>query len=433
MPVVVSGDSGLGLPSSFQRTLIDGMKAVDSADDATLDSDPATGRISVRYDLTAKLAFLFEGDSLSVDANGHATGFADRIRFVDSQTGDVSMAARFRAGISLSHLFTEAKRDNGAAEPHNYPGFYGILFPSPVEQVTYKGGALDDIIEGSEFDDLLRGGQGDDIFYVSFGNDTIKGGLGKDDVIDASAVQSQTGVSVDLAAGSLSGIGSLLIIAAAVDGVEHVNGTSRADVLRGDNGTNRIDGGKGADRIFGGGGSDTLIGGGNSDLLDGGNGGDLLRGGAGNDTLKGKAGADTLIGGNGKDVLNGGFGFDVLRGGAGQDDLRGGAGSDTLVGGGGNDVLSEGDGAGRLLGGAGADVFVFDKGDSGTTSTAMDVVADFEVGVDTLRLQGVNSADVSVSVQAGDTVVSYTNSSGETQFIRVENTTLTIGDIDGLL
>jgi Ca2+-binding RTX toxin-like protein len=85
------------------------------------------------------------------------------------------------------------------------------------------------------------------------------------------------------------------------------------------------------------------------------------------------------------------------------------------------------------LGGAGADVFVFDKGDNGTTSTAMDVVADFEVGVDTLRLQGVNSADVSVSVQAGDTVVSYTNSSGETQFIRVENTTLTIGDIDGLL
>ena len=76
----------------------------------------------------------------------------------------------------------------------------------------------------------------------------------------------------------------------------------------------------------------------------------------------------------------------IADGGAGDDMLIGGTGSDVLNGGDGDDTLVSGLGATVLTGGAGSDLFVFGAG------TGMDIVRDFEVGVDRLRWAGRDGA-----------------------------------------
>ncbi|MGG6267981.1 choice-of-anchor I family protein [Leptolyngbya sp. AN03gr2] len=73
------------------------------------------------------------------------------------------------------------------------------------------------------------------------------------------------------------------------------------------------------------------------------------------------------------DIINGLGGNDTLYGLSGDDILRGGNGDDTLFGGIGND---------RLVGGAGRDTFVIRRQDG------LDVIEDFEVGVDRIGLAG---------------------------------------------
>jgi VCBS repeat-containing protein len=85
----------------------------------------------------------------------------------------------------------------------------------------------------------------------------------------------------------------------------------------------------------------------------------------GSDELFGNGGSDHLFGENGEDTLDGGNGIDFLDGGNGKDVLIGGRGSDVMTGGEGNDV------------------FVFNKDSLGTD---VDVITDFKVGNDMLRL-----------------------------------------------
>jgi hypothetical protein len=92
--------------------------------------------------------------------------------------------------------------------------------------------------------------------------------------------------------------------------------------------------------------------------------------------------------------LTGTAGHDLLVGGEGNDVLTGLAGNDTLIGGGGRDVLTGGDGA---------DLFVLDA-PGGQTLSIADLVTDFQVGTDHLRLPGgISFADVTVSQGDGST------------------------------
>lgn len=93
-----------------------------------------------------------------------------------------------------------------------------------------------------------------------------------------------------------------------------IEGTSRADVLRGDVGDDLLLGGKRADQLFGGGGADRLLGESGNDRLSGGKGNDTLLGGAGRDTLSGDRGHDVLRGDGGADifVFKGSFGRDRI-------------------------------------------------------------------------------------------------------------------------
>ena len=102
--------------------------------------------------------------------------------------------------------------------------------------------------------------------------------------------------------------------------------------------------------------------------------------------MNGNGGNDTMHGDNGNDAMRGGSGDDTMYGNDGRDNLLADSGNDTLSGGAGNDKLTGGTGDDLLIGGAGADAFLFASGD-GT-----DTIQDFEVGVDTMTIDGVDLA-----------------------------------------
>ena len=129
---------------------------------------------------------------------------------------------------------------------------------------------------------------------------------------------------------------------------------------------------------------------GGPDTLTAGRGNDVARGGAGPDRIYGEEGDDRLLGQGQADLLWGGYGNDELLGGGRADRLTGGPGTDILAGGPGNDVLS---------GGQGADFFDFGPGEG------RDVITDFRVGVDQIRIQAPavqRADDIVLGVQEGD-------------------------------
>ncbi|MEM1281819.1 MAG: hypothetical protein AAGG53_17815, partial [Cyanobacteria bacterium P01_H01_bin.152] len=79
--------------------------------------------------------------------------------------------------------------------------------------------------------------------------------------------------------------------------------------------------------------------------------------------------------------------------------LIGTDGDDILTGGANDDVLDGGLGSDTYTGGAGADEFVFGLGQG------IDVITDFEVGIDTIVLGGVTSAGVRLLESNENTLV----------------------------
>ncbi len=139
-----------------------------------------------------------------------------------------------------------------------------------------------------------------------------------------------------------------------------LTGNDDATSARVTDGDNVMNGTPGNDAITGSAGIDIITAGAGNDRVEGGGGDDILLGRTGNDDLDGQAGGDLIIGGDGDDHLKGASGQDILRGGADDDLLEGGAGDDIL------------------FGDAGADSFVFNGG--------TDVIADYEQGLDDIRL-----------------------------------------------
>jgi len=244
------------------------------------------------------------------------------------------------------------------------------------------GGLGNDRISGNEANKRLEGGAGNDTLIGGAGNDTLIGGTGND--------------SMDGGAGD-----------------DYMEGGAGNDVMNGMEGNDTMFGGAGNDVVYGGPGNDYMDGGDGNDYMDGGDGNDYLFGGPGNDTLHGMGGNDTLDGGPGNDYLYGGTGNDILYGGAGNDTLYGGPGNDTLYGGVGNDYLygEDGDdvlyggpgddflyggkGANIMYGGSGRDTFVFTEID-----TAIDIIGDFEIGIDKLDFTKVMTAGDSIQWKA---------------------------------
>lgn len=163
---------------------------------------------------------------------------------------------------------------------------------------------------------------------------------------------------------------------------DDLTGTVGNDVIRGRSGDDKLKGLSGDDRLIGNGGNDRLIGGSGNDNLRGGGGDDRLRGGSGNDSLNGNGGGDRLNGQAGDDLLNGGNGDDRLNGGTGNDELIGGRGDDLLIG------------------GRGDDIFVLGR------RQGTDLIRDFNIGEDVIRLQGsLSFSDLSFQQQGNSTLI----------------------------
>lgn len=274
---------------------------------------------------------------------------------------------------------------------------------------TVDGLAGNDTIHGLGGNDLLTGGDGDDAIYGGTGNDVERAGNGNDTVNGGDGNDSIEGEG-----GNDNVNGG--------NGNDTINGGDGQDVLAGSNGINQIDGGAGDDKVQGGADADLLRGGDGNDFvsgstgnntMEGGNGNDLLVAGSNDDLMSGGANSDTLHAYAGNDVLFGGSGNDQLFGGDGNDRLNGEAGSDTLTGGTGSDVFT---------GGGEADIFRF-SGASG-----VDVVTDFQLGVDKLDITGNLSVILSKVVYDADSAL-VTLSTGNTVDLSGITGGLTLGDL----
>lgn len=255
------------------------------------------------------------------------------------------------------------------------------------DRLTGTSGA--DALDGLGGNDTLIGGNGNDSLTGGSGNDVLIGGNGADR-LDGGSGSDWADYSVhggaaraDLATGAVSGAaaGDTLI------SIENLRGGSGNDTLLGNGGGNALEGGRGNDWLYGRNGNDTLRGQDGNDVLVGGAGADRLEGGAGRDTAHyGTSGSGLIIDlldpsnntGDAKgdsyasiENIKGSAYDDWIRGNTANNIINGGAGNDSLVGDRANDVM---------IGGSGADVFIF-----GARGGA-DQIADFEDGVDSLRL-----------------------------------------------
>ena len=315
------------------------------------------------------------------------------------------------------------------------------------QDVLYGGNGSDHLYGQGDADRFMGAieGQGDDFFYGDGGDDVVDySGATAGMVISLKSGRAGTTGSAygrDVLEGIEDVIGG--------DGSDIIHGndpgflgigTWGENVLEGRGGNDWISAHGGNDWLYGGTGADTLYGGDGNDALYGEADADYLYGDAGDDKLYGGAGDDTLFGGYGKDYLDGGDGYDtvsyadwngpvggiigdqgydtfaniekvigsnfgddlgmkyyaptssgyVVEGGAGDDWVGGSASGDALYGGSDNDVLHGWLGADYLSGGSGQDTFwiEFKSGnfDSGVGDGYRDYIADFQPGVDVLKL-----------------------------------------------
>ena len=226
---------------------------------------------------------------------------------------------------------------------------------------TITGGV--NAFSGSQFDDVFYGSNNAlntaDIFEGRGGDDTFDGRLGFDQALYNNDPAVTSGISVDMAAGTVTGdaaVGIDTLIA-----VESVRGTNFADtyVATGFTGGS-ADLGPGVtfNEFEGMGGNDTITGNGNTRISYANSGLgvtiDLAAGTAsgaavGTDTFtgvnraRGSNGNDTISGDGNNNVLEGQGGNDLIDGRGGNDTLTGGQGGDTFVyaNGGGADTVTD--------------------------------------------------------------------------------------------
>ena len=299
-----------------------------------------------------------------------------------------------------------------------------VLSGDSLRDIIFGGGA--DTISGGGNADALDGGEGDDTFRFqaagAAAGATVDGGSGSDllHIVDGADLTAVGLVSIErmLLGGDSGGspvakvvIGAAQIGAGLASNLE-VSGGDSADwfqVVLG--GAASVDLSQmtftnfdpGADRV-------TILGDGDAETIMGSALGDDIRGGGGNDRLSGGGGVDRLRGGLGNDLYTvdcageaietSGQGTDIVRSaigytlgdhierleliGAGHINGRGNALGNGINGNAGDNILNGLAGRDMLTGGAGADDFAFTTALDAPGN--VDLVADFEVGIDRIRL-----------------------------------------------
>jgi Ca2+-binding RTX toxin-like protein len=277
-----------------------------AAEDTVVDF--ATGADSIRLDATVMSALgangrFSAGDPRFFAGDGAMAGqdATDRVVY-DTASGILYYDADGSGGAAAEQIAllqgaptlvaTDIEVINGTSGGPTITGTNGsdgITGSNEAETIDALGG--NDWIAGLGGSDTLLGGAGNDIFAMSFGGTSsygtaehIDGGTGTD-TIDFGSV-AQTGITLNLATGTLSGGGAGGAGGGTVVNIERVIAGHYADT---------VTGGEGAEAIFGRGNNDTLLGGGGNDTLTGEWGNDWLSGGAGQDVLTGSQERDSFV------------------------------------------------------------------------------------------------------------------------------------------
>lgn len=318
-------------------------------------------------------------------------------------TGDDSISG----GANFDVIFAGAGNDTVAGDDGRDEVFLGAGNDLFLDNA--QGGALGrDTVAAGTGDDTIEGGNGDDVFFGETGADIINGRLGNDSLYGGDGFDTiSAGAGNDLVFGGngrdlvFLNQGNDLFVDNAQGGVlgrdtvftglgdDTVEGGNGDDVFYGEDGNDLINGRLGNDTIFGGNNFDTISAGAGNDVVYGGNGRDLIFLNQGDDLYIDNAQGGVL----GRDTVFTGLGNDTVQGGNGDDLFFGEAGSDLLLGRLGNDTLQGGTGADTLNGGGGADTFIF-----AATDVGLDIVQDFEVGLDAIRLLGTGADRVSTAL-----------------------------------
>jgi Ca2+-binding RTX toxin-like protein len=347
------------------------------------------------------------------------------------------------AGVTVSLATASAQNTVGA----------GTDTLGEIENLS--GSAFADKLTGDGGSNKLLGKDGDDTLVGGVGDDTLEGGRG-DDTADYSQIAAAIFVSLALAAAQNTvGAGTDTLV-----DIEHLIGTTSADVLIGNDLANMLDGRGGNDTLVGGAGNDTLTGGSHSDTADyststsavtvnlsvttaqdtggagidtlssiesvigsaysdvltGGSSANTIVGGEGDDTMAGGAGGDWLLGNLGNDSIAGEDNADLIEGHEGNDTLSGDAGNDTVFGGDGDDLVSGGTSHDSLDGGAGNDTVVADQGDDTLAGGS---------GIDTADYSGFGGA---VIVNLQNAAAQDTNAAGIDMLSGFENAVGGVGN-----
>jgi len=269
---------------------------------------------------------------------------------------------------------------------------------------------------------------------------------------------------VDLRAGNFSNVGGLVgnVAIAANVTIESAIGGSGNDTLIGNAAGNSLSGLAGDDRLVGGAGGDALFGGAGTNTFvyerasDSDNAHlDIIhdfKAGADRLDLAGLAPSNvSILHYNGGTFVNGGSGASVFQIGSinpingsdilgltngvylvGEDvasTLIGSGKDDTIVGGSANDTIVGGDTGDALFGGAGADTFVYESA-TNSDNAHLDIIHDFQTGVDRLDLTALGASNVSILHYQGGTFVS--GGSGAAVFQIASMTDINAIDLLGL-
>ncbi|WP_111732405.1 beta strand repeat-containing protein [Roseovarius amoyensis] len=201
-----------------------------------------------------------------------AQQWAELIGQDGNDTFNISGAGSIRLGYHQSDGAVVADLDAGTIQQD---GFTDSVHGAVWELRTGNG------------DDSLLGSDNDESFIVRGGNNTVDGGDGFDAIrYDRGGYDS--GVTVDLFAGTASGTWDSSAFSDTLSNIEWVRGSSHNDSITGDAGDNQLDGNGGNDTLMGGAGNDTLLGGSGDDLINPGDNdgtGDNIVAGTGNDTI----------------------------------------------------------------------------------------------------------------------------------------------------
>jgi Ca2+-binding RTX toxin-like protein len=211
-------------------------------------------------------------------------GPGDDLYIVDD-SGDVVIEA---AGEGTDLVQTSATRTLDAnVENLTLTGSSAISGTGNALNNVLTGNGANNVLSGLAGNDTLLGGVGNDTISMStggtstYGTDRIDGGSGFDTV--DFAAHARSALTVDLAAGQVTGGGDAGAGSAVLISVERVIGGDFGDRFTGNSSANSFDARGGNDNISGGGGNDTMLGGSGNDRLTGGSGNDSLTGGSGVD------------------------------------------------------------------------------------------------------------------------------------------------------